>query len=103
MRFGVALAALVALTSAGAEAQQLDFKRVSRSGDELLSYRWKDAGRHEYAIGFTLTRDAIKEAEASFHEFSMDAMWRTLEFDLRDEVEKFGNGARINLTFRKVE
>ena len=28
----------------------------------------------------------------------MDAMWRTLEAELRDEVEKFGNGARINLT-----
>jgi hypothetical protein len=28
----------------------------------------------------------------------MEAMWRTLEADLRDEVAKFGNGARINLT-----
>src|SRR5438552_1959134 len=86
------------LCSAVAEAQQLDFKRISRSGDELLSYRWKDADRHEYDVAFTLTRDAIGEAEASFREFSMDAMWRAIEADLRDEVERFGGGARINLT-----
>ncbi len=92
-----ALAALMILCGAEAEAQQLDFKRVSRSGDELLSYRWKAADKHEYTAAFTLTREAIKEAEASFHEFSMDAMWRTLELDLRDEVEKFGNGASINI------
>ena len=98
---GAALAALIAFCAA-AEAQQVDFKRISRSGDELLSYRWKDAERHEHAVAFTLTRDAIKEAEASFREFSMDAMWRTLELDLRDEVEKFGNGAHINLS-RNIE
>jgi hypothetical protein len=98
---GAVLAALIAFCGA-AEAQQLDFKRISRSGDELLSYRWKDAERHEHSVAFTLTRDAIKEAEASFREFSMDAMWRTLELDLRDEVEKFGNGARINLS-RNIE
>jgi hypothetical protein len=98
---GAVLAALIAFCAV-AEAQQVDFKRISRSGDELLSYRWKDAERHEHAVAFTLTRDAIKEAEASFREFSMDAMWRTLELDLRDEVEKFGNGARINLS-RNIE
>src|SRR5260370_1008768 len=58
--------------------------------------------RVHHAAAFTLTRDAIKEAEASFREFSMDAMWRPLELDLRDEVEKFGNGARINLS-RNIE
>jgi len=98
---GAAVAALVALCGA-AEAQQVDFKRISRSGDELLSYRLKDAERHEHAAAFTLTRAAIREAEASFREFSMDAMWRTLELELRDEVDKFGNGARINLT-RNIE
>jgi hypothetical protein len=98
---GAVLAALVAFCGA-AEAQQLDFKRISRSGDELLSYRWKDAERHEHAVAFTLTREAIKEAEASFREFSMEAMWRTLELDLRDEVERFGDGARINLS-RNIE
>ena len=98
---GAVLAALI-LLSGGAAAQQLDFKRVSRSGDELLSYRWKDSERHEHAVAFTLTRQAIKQAETSFVEFSMDAMWRYLELDLRDEVETFGNGARINLS-RSVE
>jgi len=95
---GAVLAALIAFCAGAAEAQQLDFKRISRSGDELLGYRWKDTEHHDHAVAFTLTRDAIKEAEASFREFSMDAMWRTLELDLRDEVEKFGNGARINLS-----
>lgn len=96
-RAGAVLAALIALCG-GAEAQQLDFKGISRSGAELLSYKWKDARQRDFATSFTLTRDAIKEAEASFREFSMEAMWRTLEADLRDEVAKFGNGARINLT-----
>ena len=94
---GAVVAALISLWANAVDAQQLDFKRVSRSGDELLSYRWKDSAKHDYTVAFTLTRDVIKEAEASFHEFSMDAMWRTLEADLRDEVEKFGNGARIDL------
>jgi len=101
-RGGAVLAALIVFCAGVAEAQQLDFKRISRSGDELLSYRWKGAEHHDHAVAFTLTRDAIKEAEASFREFSMDAMWRTLELDLRDEVEKFGNGARINLS-RNIE
>jgi hypothetical protein len=99
---GAVVAALISLWGNAVAAQQLDFKRVSRSGDELLSYRWKDTGKHDYTVAFTLTRDAIKEAEASFREFSMDAMWRTLEADLRDEVEKFGNGARIELK-RNIE
>ena len=53
------LAALMTLCSAAAGAQQLDFKRISRSGDELLSYRWKAPNRHEYNAAFTLTREAI--------------------------------------------
>jgi hypothetical protein len=95
MRLGLLLAALLAFAS-GAEAQQLDFKRVSRGGDELLSYRWRDAGRHERWLSFTLTRDAIREAEASFAEYSLDAMWRIVERDLRDEVARFGD-ARIEI------
>jgi hypothetical protein len=102
VKLGGAVFAALILLSGGAEAQQLDFRRVSRSGDELLSYRWKDSEKHEHAVAFTLTRQAIKEAETSFVEFSMDAMWRYLELDLRDEVEKFGNAARINLS-RSVE
>jgi hypothetical protein len=95
MRFALLLAALLACAT-GAEAQQLDFKRVSRSGDELLSYRWRDAERRERQAAFTLTRQAIKEAELSFAEFSIDAMWRLIERDVRDEVERFGD-ARIDI------
>jgi hypothetical protein len=96
LRLGAVLAALLALAS-GAEAQQLDFRRVSRSGDELLSYRWRDHDRRERTMAFTLTRQAIKEAEASFAELSMDGMWKLVERDLRDEVQRFGNGARIDI------
>ena len=82
----VGMAVLACGAGGNACAQQLDFKRVSRSGDELLSYRWRDSDKHEYAANFTLTKDAIKEAETSFREFSLSAMWRYLEVDLRDEV-----------------
>ena len=92
------LAAVLVLAAGSAHAQQLDFKRVSRSGDELLSYRWQDSDKREYTTAFTLTKDAIKEAETSFREFSMSAMWRYLEVDLRDEVEKFGKGTHLNLS-----
>jgi len=98
------LAAALLLACGGAPvcgtalAQQLDFKRQSRSGDELLAYRWRDADKREYSTAFTLTKDAIQQSETSFREFSMNAMWRYLEIDLRDEVEKFGQGARINLS-----
>src|SRR4029079_7767647 len=84
--------ALVLLLAAPVEAQQLDFKRVSRSGDELLSYRWRDHGKHGHTLSFTLTRPDIREAESSFAEFSLEAMWRVVERDLREEVERFGNG-----------
>jgi hypothetical protein len=86
------------LACGSAEAQQIDFKRTSRSGDEQLSYRWRDAGRHEYSTAFTLTKAEIAQSEASFRDFSLDAMWRSLEADLRDETEKFGEGARILLS-----
>jgi hypothetical protein len=84
--------------SSGAQAQQLDFKRVSRSGDELLSYRWRDPDKHEYSTAFTLTKQAIQQSETSFREFSLSAMWRYLELDLRDETQRFGQGAKINLS-----
>jgi hypothetical protein len=96
MRLCLLLAALVAFAS-GAEAQQLDFKRVSRSGDELLSYRWRDYLRKEHGIAFTLTRQAIRDAEDSFAQYSLQDMWQVIERDLRDEVARFGNGARINI------
>jgi hypothetical protein len=96
MRLGLLLVALAAFAS-GAEAQQLDFKRISRSGDELLSYRWRDDLRKEHSVAFTLTRQAIREAEDSFSQYSLQGMWQVVEQDLRDEVARFGNGARINL------
>ena len=89
MRLAILLAALLALAG-GAEAQQLDFKRISRSGDELLSYRWRDHERHERQVAFTLTRQAIRESETSFAEFSLEAMWKVVERDLRDEAERAG-------------
>jgi hypothetical protein len=96
MRLGLLLLALVAFAS-GAEAQQLDFKRISRSGDELLSYRWRDYLRQEHSVAFTLTRQAIREAEDSFAQYSLQGMWQVVEQDLRDEVARFGNGARITI------
>lgn len=92
------LAVVLLLLCGNAHAQQLDFRRVSRSGDELLSYRWRDPGKREYTTEFTLTKQAIQQSETSFREFSLSAMWRYLEIDLRDEVEKFGHNAHINLT-----
>ena len=97
MRLGLLLVALVAFAS-GAQAQQLDFKRVSRSGDELLSYRWRDYLRQEHSVAFTLTRQAIREAEDSFAQYSLQDMWQVVERDLRDEVARFGTGARIKIT-----
>lgn len=96
MRLGLLLAALMAFASS-AGAQQLDFKRVSRSGDELLSYRWRDYLRQEHSVAFTLTRQAIREAEDSFAQYSLQDMWQVVERDLRDEVARFGNAARITI------
>jgi hypothetical protein len=96
VRFGAALAALLLFTS-DVQAQQLDFKRVSRSGDELLAYRWRDAEKQEHRVAFTLTRQAIHEAEASFAEFSLEAMWPIVERDLQEEVQRFGDGAEIDI------
>jgi hypothetical protein len=96
MRLGLLFVALVAFASS-AQAQQLDFKRVSRSGDELLSYRWHDYLRQEHSVAFTLTRQAIREAEDSFAQYSLQDMWQVVERDLRDEVARFGYGARINI------
>ncbi|HEY4165887.1 MAG TPA: hypothetical protein VGM96_03900 [Reyranella sp.] len=96
MRLCLLPLALVAFAS-GAQAQQLDFKRISHSGDELLSYRWRDYLRQEHSVAFTLTRQAIGEAEDSFAQYSLQDMWQVVERDLRDEVARFGNGARITI------
>lgn len=99
MRLGRAVLAALVLVGLATpvEAQQLDFKRVSRSGDELLSYRWRDQFKHVHALSFTLTRQAIREAEQAFAEFSLEAMWKTVERDLREEVARFGDGAEIDI------
>lgn len=97
MRRGLLALALLGLLSGSAGAQQLDFKRVSRSGEESLAYRWRDPERREHTTAFTLTRRDIGEAEASFKEFSLDAMWKFLEASLRDETASFGNGAKIEI------
>ncbi len=85
------------LRSGIAEAQQLDFLRVMRGGDERLSYRWRDLDRREQTTAFTLTRQDIQVAEASFKDFSFDGMWEDIEANLRDETARFGNGAEIDL------
>ena len=62
-----------------------------------MSYRWRDYLRQEHSIAFTLTRQAIREAEELFAQYSLQDMWQVVERDLRDEVARFGNGARINI------
>ena len=101
MRLGRLALVLSILWSGGAEAQQLDFSRVTRSGDERLSYRWRDLDRREQATAFTLTRQDIRDAEASFKEFSLDGMWDDIAANLRDETARFGNGAQIEI--RRVD
>jgi hypothetical protein len=99
VRLGRAVLAALVLFGLAAPvgAQQLDFKRVSRSGDELLSYKWRDQFKHVHTLSFTLTRQAIREAESAFAEFSLEAMWKIVERDLREEVERFGDGAEIEI------
>jgi hypothetical protein len=96
MRLLLAAAVLLAM-GGGARAQQIDFKRESRSGDEKLAFRWRDSDKREFATGFTLTKDAIRQAEASFRDFSLTDMWRRVEADLRDETLKFGHDAQIDI------
>ncbi len=101
MRLGRLALVLSILWSGGAEAQQLDFSRITRSGDERLSYRWRDLDRREQATAFTLARQDIRDAEASFKEFSLDGMWDDIAANLRDETARFGNGAQIEI--RRVD
>ena len=74
MRLLAVLAALAVLTS-GAEAQQLDFKRVSRSGDELLAYRWRDHDKHVHTLAFTLTRGASSAGCCGCSRAAPSAWW----------------------------
>ncbi|MBX9946309.1 MAG: hypothetical protein K2Y40_19700 [Reyranella sp.] len=95
MRWGRLALALLVLSGSGAEAQQIDFSRITRSGDERLAYRWRDLERREHATVFTLTRQDIRDAEASFKDFSLDGMWVAIEAGLRREAAQFGNGTRV--------
>jgi len=95
MRVAAALLALALATGAPAAAQQLEFKSSVRSGDIRLAYRWRDHGGREVNTAFSLSRDMVREAEASFADFSLEGMWRAIEVELGDEVARFGRGARI--------
>ena len=97
MRRLLAVAMLLTFGS-GAHAQQIDFKRESRSGDEKLAFRWRDADKREYVTAFTLTKDAIRQSETAFRDFSLNAMWRVLEGELRDEAARFGHGTQLTVT-----
>ncbi len=97
MRLGRLALALSILWGGIAEAQQIDFSRVTRSGDEHLSFRWRDLEHREQLTIFTLTRQDIRDAEASFRDFSLDGMWADIAANLRDEAARFGNGAQIEI------
>lgn len=97
MRRSPQVLALLLLICGPAEAQQLDFRRVSRSGEESLTYRWRDLEKREHGTAFTLTRRDIGDAETSFREFSLGGMWVEIEANLREETAAFGNGARIEI------
>ena len=58
MRPALLLCALLAVFgfADAAHAQQVEFKRVIRSGEERLYYRWRDHGRQEFNTSFTLDK-----------------------------------------------
>lgn len=99
MRLGLPLLALLALLGLGAvaDAQQLEFKRTILTGDERLSYRWRDHEQREFSTVFTLTRQVVRTAESSFRDFSLEAMWRVIEADMREEIDRSARGAWVTL------
>ena len=96
MRLAVALLAFLA-TLGAASAQQLEFRSAIRTGDIRLSYRWLDHGGREFDAAFTLTREAVREAEASFRDFDSEAMARFVEAEMRGEIDRSAGGARVTL------
>lgn len=90
--------ALLLVTTGWAEAQQLDFNKVSRGGADQLSWRWRGSDGRDFSTSFTLSKEAIGDAEASFRDFSMDTMWRQLEVDLRADIERLAPGLQVKLT-----
>ena len=81
-----------------AEAQQLAFEKIKRSGGDLLTWRWRSGEGREFNTSFNLSSEAIAEAEAAFRDFNMDTMWTRLEADLRAEAERSGQGLQVKLT-----
>lgn len=94
----VAIALLMVLAAGQAEAQQLDFNKVSRGGADQLSWRWRGSDGRDLSASFTLSKEAIGEAESSFRDFSMDTMWRQLEVDLRGDIDRLAQGMQVKLT-----
>jgi hypothetical protein len=95
MRVVAALLGLALAIGGPAEAQQLEFRNTVRSGEFRLSYRWRDQAGREVATAFNLSRDMVREAEASFADFSLEGMWRAIEAELQDEANRYGRNARI--------
>jgi hypothetical protein len=96
MRVAVTLLAFLASLGA-ASAQQLEFRSAIRTGDIRFSYRWLDHGGREFNAAFMLTRDAVREAEASFRDFDSEAMARFVEAEMRGEIDRSAGGARVTL------
>ena len=99
MRLGLPLLALLALLGLGAvaDAQQLEFKRTILTDDERLSYGWRDHEQREFSTVFMLTRQVVRTAESSFRDFSLEAMWRVIEADMHEEIDRSARGARVTL------
>jgi hypothetical protein len=96
MKRTVALLAALLASVGAASAQQLEFRPVTRSGDIRLSYRWLDHAKREFATSFTLTRKDVNDAEASFRDFSIEAMWQVVENDMRREAEQASRDVRVH-------
>jgi hypothetical protein len=89
---------LLVVAGVQAEAQQLTFEKIKRSGGDFLSWRWRGGEDREFNTAFNLSNDAIAEAEAVFRDFNMDTMWTRLEAELRAEVDRSGQGQQVKLT-----
>jgi hypothetical protein len=94
----LAAALLAFLAGLGtASAQQLEFRSDVRTGDIRLSYRWLDHAGRAFDASFTLTREAVRDAEASFRDFDAEAMTRFVEAEMRAEIDRSASGMRVTL------
>lgn len=98
MRRGLLTLAALLLSGGVAQGQQLDFGRTAQGNEERLSYSWRDGAKREHLTSFSLSRQDVVDAEASFREFSLAGMWADIEAGLREEAAAFGNGARVDFT-----